>query len=127
LVNKDFLLQGIELGAKVVMKNIFFETGKNTMKQESFQQLNNVIEFMKDNNTLKLEISGHTDNVGSLSANVKLSENRAKSVVDYMIKGGIDKSRLTYKGYGPNQPVAKNNTEAGKAKNRRVEFKITGK
>ncbi len=127
LVNKDFFLQGIELGAKVVMKNIFFETGKNTMKQESFQQLNNVIEFMKDNNTLKLEISGHTDNVGSLSANLKLSEMRAKSVVDYMIKGGIDKSRLTYKGYGPNQPVAPNNTPAGKAQNRRVEFKITGK
>ena len=127
VMTKDFTLQALEVGAKVVMKNIFFETGKAALKDESFQQLNNVIEFMKENSTLKLEISGHSDNVGSVSSNIKLSENRAKSVVDYMVIQGIDKLRLTYKGYGPNQPIAPNTTKEGKAQNRRVEFKITGK
>lgn len=127
VLNKDFYLQQLEVGAKVVLKQIFFETGKSTLKEESFQQLNNVIEFMKVNPTLKLEISGHTDNVGGLTANIKLSEARAKAVVEYMVKNGIDKSRLQFKGYGPNQPVAPNNTNDGRAQNRRVEFKITGK
>jgi tetratricopeptide (TPR) repeat protein len=127
IVNKDFFLDKLEVGAKVVLKNIFFETAKATLKEESFQQLNTVVEFMKDNSTLKLEISGHTDNVGGLAYNKKLSENRAKAVVTYLVSQGIDASRLTFVGYGPNQPVAKNTTAAGKAQNRRVEFKITGK
>jgi len=127
VVKKDFVLQKLEVGAKVVLKNIFFETGKSDLKEESFQQLDIVTGFMKENPTLKLEISGHTDNVGSLSSNLKLSEARAKSVVDYLVNKGIDKSRLTFKGYGPNQPVALNNTNTGRALNRRVEFKITGK
>jgi outer membrane protein OmpA-like peptidoglycan-associated protein/tetratricopeptide (TPR) repeat protein len=127
VMTKDFVLQALEVGAKVVMKNIFFETGKSTLKDESFQQLNNVIEFMKENSTLKLEISGHSDNVGSVSSNLKLSEARAKAVVEYMVIQGIERSRLTFKGYGPNQPIAPNTTPEGKAQNRRVEFKITGK
>jgi outer membrane protein OmpA-like peptidoglycan-associated protein len=127
VVNKDFFLQKLEVGAKVVLKNIFFETAKANLKDESFQQLNTVVEFMKDNPTLKLEISGHTDNVGGMAYNMKLSENRAKAVVNYMLSQGIDPSRLTFKGYGPKQPVAPNTTTAGKAQNRRVEFKITGK
>jgi len=127
VVNKDFFLQKLEVGAKVVLKNIFFETAKANLKDESFQQLNTVVEFMKDNPTLKLEISGHTDNVGGMAYNMKLSENRAKAVVDYMLSQGIDPSRLTFKGYGPKQPVSPNTTTAGKAMNRRVEFKITGK
>ena len=127
VVNKDFFLQKLEVGAKVVLKNIFFETAKANLKDESFQQLNTVVEFMKDNPTLKLEISGHTDNVGGMAYNMKLSENRAKAVVNYMLSQGIDPSRLTFKGYGPKQPVSPNTTTAGKALNRRVEFKITGK
>jgi outer membrane protein OmpA-like peptidoglycan-associated protein/tetratricopeptide (TPR) repeat protein len=124
---KDFKLQPLEVGAKVVMKSIFFETGKANLKMESFQQLDNVVMFLKDNSTVKLEISGHTDNVGSKASNMKLSEARARSVVEYMVKQGIDRARLTYKGYGPDQPIAPNNTKEGKAQNRRVEFKITGK
>ena len=126
-VTKDFTLQALEVGAKVVMKNIFFETGKSTLKDESYAQLNNVIEFMKDNPSLKLEISGHSDNVGSVSSNMKLSQARAKAVVDYMVIQGINTDRLTFKGYGPSQPIAPNTTVEGKAQNRRVEFKITGK
>jgi outer membrane protein OmpA-like peptidoglycan-associated protein/tetratricopeptide (TPR) repeat protein len=127
IVTKDFYLQGLEVGAKVVMKSIFFESGKSTIKDESFQQLNAAIEFMKENPSLTIEVSGHTDNVGSLYSNLKLSQARAKAVVDFMTKQGIDKSRLTFKGYGPNQPVAPNTTADGRAQNRRVEFKITGK
>ncbi len=127
VVNKDFFLQKLEVGAKVVLKNIFFETGKAELKEESYQQLNTVIEFMKENQTLKLEISGHSDNVGGLTYNLHLSELRAKAVVTYLLSQGIDSSRLTYKGYGPKQPIAPNTTAAGKAQNRRVEFKITGK
>jgi len=125
--NEQFRLQPVAPGALTTLKNIFFETGKATLKDESFQQLNTVVEFMKDNPTLKLEISGHTDNVGALAYNLKLSENRAKSVVNYLVSQGIGADRLTFKGYGSKQPVAPNTTAAGKAQNRRVEFKITGK
>lgn len=127
IVTKDFYLQGLEVGAKVVMKSIFFETGKANIKEESFTQLSAACDFMKENPSLTIEVSGHTDNVGSLASNLRLSEARAKAVVDYMVKQGIEKVRLTYKGYGPNQPVAPNTTADGKAQNRRVEFKITGK
>lgn len=73
------------------------------------------------------EISGHTDNVGSYRANQRLSEARAKSVVDYLVNQGIDSGRLEYKGYSFTQPVADNNTEEGRAQNRRVEFKVLSK
>ncbi|MCX7987637.1 MAG: OmpA family protein [Bacteroidales bacterium] len=126
IIQKDFLLQPLSVGAKVVLKNIFFETGKAILKEESFQQLNNVITFLKENPTLRLEISGHTDNVGGLAYNIRLSEARAKAVVTYLVENGIEKGRLTYKGYGPHQPVASNKTADGRAQNRRVEFKITG-
>jgi outer membrane protein OmpA-like peptidoglycan-associated protein/tetratricopeptide (TPR) repeat protein len=127
VINRDFILQELSVGAKVVLKNIFFDQGKSVLKEESNQQLTTVIGFMKDNPTLKLEISGHTDNVGSSYTNLKLSEARAKSVVAYMVKGGITQDRLTYKGYGSSQSIAPNNTSEGKALNRRVEFKITSK
>lgn len=126
IIQKDFLLQPLSVGAKVVLKNIFFETGKAILKEESYQQLNNVVTFLKENPTLRLEISGHTDNVGGLAYNLRLSEARAKAVVTYLVENGIEKGRLTYKGYGPHQPVASNKTADGRALNRRVEFKITG-
>jgi len=126
IIQKDFLLQPLTVGAKVVLKNIFFETGKAILKEESYQQLNNVLTFLKENPTLRLEISGHTDNVGGLAYNIRLSEARAKAVVTYLVENGIEQSRLTYKGYGPHQPVASNKTADGRALNRRVEFKITG-
>jgi len=82
---------------------------------------------MTDTPSLRIEISGHTDNVGSASYNQKLSESRAKAVVDYLLKKGVDASRLEYKGYGFEQPVASNKTEEGRQQNRRTEFKILGK
>jgi outer membrane protein OmpA-like peptidoglycan-associated protein len=127
VIVRNFTLDKVEVGAKVVLQNIYFETGKATLKSESFFSLDRVVELLIDNGTLHIEISGHTDNVGSDKANQKLSEERAKSVVNYLIGKGISSDRLTYKGYGESIPIAPNTTTEGKAQNRRVEFKILSK
>ncbi len=124
---RNFQLEPIEVGAKMILKNIFFEFGKSTLKPESFIQLDNVVLLMKTTPGLRIEISGHTDNVGSAKANQKLSEDRAKAVVDYLVSRGIELARLEFKGYGFTQPVASNSTPDGRSQNRRVEFKIVGK
>jgi outer membrane protein OmpA-like peptidoglycan-associated protein len=126
-VVKDFALAKVEIGAKVILKNIYFETGKATLKEESFAELDKVLRFLQDNQDLKIEISGHTDNVGSVKANTNLSEARAKAVVEYLSSRGIMAERLVYKGYAFNQPIAPNNTPEGRQMNRRVEFKILSK
>ncbi|MFO7940472.1 MAG: OmpA family protein [Bacteroidales bacterium] len=127
LVKKDFTLDKVAVGAKMILKNIFFQTNSSSLKSSSYTELNRVVELLKNNPGIRLEISGHTDNVGSYRANLKLSEDRAKSVVDYLVEQGIDKKRLEYKGYSFTDPIANNNTEEGRSQNRRVEFKIIGK
>lgn len=117
-------LEKIELGNSVVLKNIFFDTDKSDIKDESKQELEKLIDFLSENNSIRIEISGHTDNVGDSKHNMVLSENRAKSVCDFLTNNGIDKSRLTYKGFGDTQPIKQNNTDENRAKNRRTEFKI---
>jgi len=117
----------IEVGSVVRLNNIFFEFAKATLKPESFPELDRTVKFLKENKTLELEIAGHTDNVGSDATNLKLSQERAQSVVTYLVEHGIDKTRLIAKGYGESRPIAFNNTEAGRAKNRRVEFKVLKK
>jgi outer membrane protein OmpA-like peptidoglycan-associated protein/tetratricopeptide (TPR) repeat protein len=124
---RDFLLEKVEVGTKVVLENIYFETNKATLTAASYPQLNQVVAFLQNNETVRLEISGHTDNVGSLKANLKLSEDRAKAVVAYLSGNGIDKSRLEAKGYAFNQPIAPNDTPEGRERNRRVEFKVISK
>ena len=124
--SRDLLLDKIEVGVKVVMNNIFFDLGKSSLKPESYKELDNVVKMMNESPDVRIEISGHTDNTGSLNTNVRLSQERAKSVVDYLVARGIDLSRLEYRGYGPSQPVAPNETEDGRSRNRRVEFKILG-
>jgi len=123
-IRKDFSIEKVEIGTKVVLENIFFETNKATLKPESYPQLEQVLKFMNSNPTVRMEISGHTDNVGSLKLNTNLSQARAESVVRYLVERGIDPSRLDYKGYAFSQPVAPNDTPEGRAMNRRVEFKI---
>ncbi len=117
-------LQKIEVGKSIVLKNIFFDTDKFELKSDSENELAKLIEFLKNNPERKIEISGHTDNVGSAEHNRVLSENRAKSVYNYLIEKGIDQDKLTYKGYGDTQPITSNETDKGKAQNRRTEFKI---
>ncbi len=126
-IQANFQLDRIDVGAKMVLNNIFFETNKATLKTESAAELQRVASLLIDNPTIRLEISGHTDNVGSYKANQKLSEARAKSVVDYLVTQGVGSSRLEYKGYSFNQPIADNSTPEGRAQNRRVEFKVLSK
>ncbi|NWF97360.1 MAG: OmpA family protein [Nitrospirae bacterium] len=101
---------------------INFETGKADIKPESQKIIDQIVQMMKDNPGLRISIEGHTDNVGTAEFNQKLSENRALAVMNVIIEKGIDKSRLSSKGWGATKPVADNKTEEGKAKNRRVEI-----
>ncbi len=123
-VVKDIQLKKIAVGSKVVLKNIFFDSGKSTLKPASQKELQNLIDILNQIPTLKIEISGHTDNVGSSAFNKKLSERRAKAVVDYLVSKGISADRLTYVGYGEDQPIATNDTPEGRQQNRRTEFKV---
>ncbi|MEZ5083299.1 MAG: OmpA family protein [Bacteroidales bacterium] len=121
---KDIPLKRIKAGEKVVMKNIFFETDKFELKESSKVELNKLIEFLNNNPTVKIEIGGHTDNVGSPEYNLELSLNRAKAVNDFLVERGIDQLRILYKGYGETNPIDSNETEEGRANNRRTEFKV---
>lgn len=126
-IEKDLKLAPIEVGMVFTLNNIFFEFAKSNLLPESYPELQRVFQMMVDNPTLNVEISGHTDDVGTDETNMKLSKARAQSVVDYLIKSGIAESRIVAKGYGETRPVAFNNSEEGRAMNRRVEFKILGK
>lgn len=108
----------------VVLKNVFFETGSAALKKTSITELTRLYQLLKDHPQLKIRINGHTDNVGNETDNLKLSEDRAKAVYDFLIEKGVDKNRLQYKGFGESQPIANNETEEGKRRNRRTEFEI---
>ncbi len=122
--NIDIPLQPLEVNAAIVLRNIFFDTKKYELKPESQVELDNVVKLMKDNPTLKIQINGHTDNVGKPADNMTLSDNRAKAVVEYITTKGVDPKRLSYQGFGATQPIADNNTEEGRAQNRRTELKV---
>ena len=124
---KNIPLQPIEINASIVLNNIFFETNKFKLDPKSQVELDKVIQLLNDNPTLKIEISGYTDNVGKAADNLTLSNNRATSVVNYLISKGIPAKRLIAKGYGATKAVADNKTEEGKAKNRRTELKVVSK
>ena len=108
----------------VAAKNIFFATGNAKLLPKSFPSLNNVVQILKDNPNYKIDISGHTDTTGTKERNMILSLDRAAAVKAYIAGKGIEESRITTAGFGPNQPVASNKTAAGRAKNRRVEMKL---
>lgn len=109
-----------ETGKAILYIN--FDSGKSTIKKESMPVVEQIIEMMKQAPDINISVEGHTDSDGSSESNLKLSEARAKAVVDAIVKKGINKSRLTSKGYGEEKPIADNSTEEGKAKNRRVEL-----
>ena len=123
-VKQDVELTPIAVGKKVVLNNIFFETGAYNLQPESHYELDEVVRFLTNNPGLRIEIGGHTDSIGEYNDNLRLSQNRAKAVVDFMVSRGIDSSRLVSKGYADTEPVADNGTESGRAKNRRTELKI---
>lgn len=121
---KDIPLTPIVTGVPVVLKNIFFDTDKFDLKEKSTSELEILFTFLNNNPTLKIEISGHTDNRGDKIHNQQLSQNRAKAVYTYLISKGITADRLSYKGYGEDKPIESNDTEDGRALNRRTEFMI---
>jgi len=124
LVNKIIELKNIAVGSKIALRNVFFDTGKSTLRSESNTELDRLVKLLKDVPALKIEISGHTDNTGSASLNATLSQNRAEVVVKYLTSKGIAANRMTAKGYGSSKPVASNNNAAGRQENRRTEFEI---
>ncbi|OJW61271.1 MAG: flagellar motor protein MotB [Sphingobacteriales bacterium 50-39] len=122
--NIDIPLQPIEANAAIVLRNIFFESNKYELKPESQVELDKVVQLLKDNPTVKIQINGHTDNSGKASDNIALSGSRAKSVTAYLISKGINAERLSSKGWGDTQPIADNSTPEGRAQNRRTELKV---
>lgn len=122
----DVPLKTIQVGRSVILKNIFFNTNSYDLKDESKAELGKLIAFLNTNPKVKIEISGHTDNVGNDQSNQILSGKRAKAVLDYLTTAGIVKERLTSKGFGEIKPIAPNTSEEGKALNRRTEFMVTG-
>jgi OOP family OmpA-OmpF porin len=124
-INDDELkLVPLKAGEKVLLNNIFFEYAKASLKSESFPELDRIAETMKENVNLTIEIQGHTDNVGSNESNLRLSQDRAESVRTYLLSKKLATNRVTSVGFGETRPVASNDTEEGKAQNRRVEFVI---
>lgn len=135
--NKDVYMKKIEVGEVIVLKNIFYDLAKYSLRPESKSELDRLIKLLNDNPTIKIQISGHTDSRGSDEMNKELSKNRAKEVVTYLVKAGIPENRLKYEGYGEEQlihsdaEIAKLKTEkereAAHQENRRTEFKIMSK
>jgi outer membrane protein OmpA-like peptidoglycan-associated protein len=114
----------IEIGQVVRLNNVFFDFDKWDLRPESFVELDRVVKLLKENPTIEIELSAHTDSYGTDEYNFKLSDNRAKSCVEYILSKGIDSGRVTSHGYGETVPVATNETAEGRQLNRRVEFKI---
>lgn len=121
---KNILLSPLREGNVFILKNVFFDVNSFVLDNKSNAELDKLVEYLKKNPALRLEVSGHTDNTGSAVSNQLLSENRAKSVVSYLVSKGIDAGRLQYKGYGDTKPIANNSSEEGKSQNRRTECKI---
>lgn len=123
-IKKEIKLSDAKQGTKVVLKNIFFDLGKSDLRPESTSELLILVKLLNENPILKVEISGHTDNIGDPKINQALSEARALSVLNFIASNGINKFRLVSKGYGSTQPIDNNETEANRQNNRRTEFKI---
>jgi len=123
-VTLDVYLEPLKTGATVVLHNLFFDTGKYKLERKSKTEVNKLIAFMQQNKDIRIEISGHTDDVGSDKDNLELSEKRAKAVVDYMVDNGISNSRIRYKGYGESKPMKPNTSEDNRQLNRRIELQV---
>jgi len=122
---KVIMLRRIKMGEVSVLRHVFFDTGKTTLKPESFDELDKLLRMMEQNMKVRVEIGGHTDNVGTHDFNVQLSQKRAVAVKNYLTSKGIEARRVTAVGYGETKPIVSNDDEeGGRAINRRVEFKV---
>lgn len=126
-VKKDIKLKNIAVGQSIVLKNIFFDFNKSTLRKESENEIAQLTKLLIDIPTMKIEISGHTDSYGSDVYNKNLSHQRAKAVYDRLLQNGIKADRLTFMGYGEEKPIDTNETDEGRQMNRRTEFKVTAK
>lgn len=123
----DFAISPIEEGKSYKLNDIYFATNSYELTRESRLVTDAFVEFLTENPSVSVEIQGHTDNVGNDNDNMVLSDNRAKSVYDYIVSTGVSADRLKYKGYGKTKPIASNDTEEGRSKNRRTVFVILKK
>ncbi len=126
-IERVVLLSSIEVGKSIIVDDLLFKTAKKQLDTRSYRILDQLVDFLNQNPTIKIELQGHTDSDGSKYANQDLSEGRAKSAITYMENKGIASARLVAKGFGEDKPIATNDSAEGKAKNRRVELKIVGK
>jgi outer membrane protein OmpA-like peptidoglycan-associated protein len=124
-VVKTILLHRLNVGKAIVMKNVLFQRGTTILLESSKPDLLNVINLLKENPKVELEIAGHTDNVGDADMNLELSEKRAATIKKYLVDNGIASKRVTSKGYGKTKPIADNSKEETRKLNRRVEYIIT--
>ncbi|MBL7861499.1 MAG: OmpA family protein [Cyclobacteriaceae bacterium] len=124
-LTRDLLLVPIEVGGTILLNNVFFVQGKALLKSESYPELDRLVQIMMENPAIRIELEGHTDNVGNKAALLKLSEERVQAVKTYLEGKGIKKDRITGKGYGGSRPLAPNDSNENRQRNRRVEFKIT--
>lgn len=111
-------------GTPITLNNVLFETGSSSLLPESYPTLQELVSFMKNNPEVKVDILGHTDNQGDSAMNMELSQARAEAVVEYLVSKGVERARLKAKGSGAKKPIAPNDSEDGRKKNRRVEFII---
>jgi outer membrane protein OmpA-like peptidoglycan-associated protein len=123
-LSRDIYLVPIEKDARVVLQNVFFYQSTSKLIETSYPELEYMLEFLKQNPSVKIELQGHTDNVGDPDKNLKLSDDRVHVVKDYFVNHGIASTRIHTKAFGGMAPVAPNNTEENKRKNRRVEFVV---
>jgi outer membrane protein OmpA-like peptidoglycan-associated protein len=123
-VIKNISLLSVEKNASVILNNLFFDVDQFELKQQSMTELNEIVKFLHMNETVRIEISGHTDNSGTESHNLQLSLKRAASVADYLKKQGVAVNRITQKGFAAQKPLRPNDSEENRQFNRRIEFKI---
>jgi outer membrane protein OmpA-like peptidoglycan-associated protein len=126
-IEQDLYLVPVEAGEIVALRNIFFDFDKSNLKDDSSPELNRVVKFLQETPNIVIEIGGHTDSRGSDTYNMRLSENRAKAVHDYLVRNGISDNRVSYKAFGKTKPIATNDTDEGRQENRRVEFLVVKK
>lgn len=124
IMEKDIYLTPVKVGAVFRLNNIFFKTGSFALQSESNQELDRLVKFLNENAKIKIKIEGHTDNVGTNSDNLILSQKRAAAVKQFLSDANIGADRMSSVGFGESKPLAKNDTDEGKAINRRVEFTI---
>lgn len=123
---KDIPLQAIAVNTAITLKNVQFNSNSFNLLPVSKIELDKLVEILKDDSTVHIQVNGHTDNIGNAEANATLSKNRALSVAQYLVNQGIEANRILYKGLGDSKPIADNNTEEGRAKNRRTEIVVVG-